>query len=120
MERTASIAGCCGSRRFGGEIRSGVAGAAGGRDVDFLIGDGAVHADLTGGNAEGLIPEPEAGENVDGTHDADDDAGGDDDAPEWGAQGIFRGGGFVEVTQDENTDNDHKAAERDKAGAGGE
>lgn len=120
MERAASVAGYCGSGWFGGEVRSRVAGAAGGWDVDFLIGDGAVHADLTGGNAEGLVAEPEAGEDVDGTHDADDDAGGDDDTPEWGAQGIFRGGGFVEVTQDEDADDDHEAAERDKAGTGGE
>lgn len=82
MERAASIAGCCGSGWFRGEIRGGVAGAAGGWDIDFLVRDGAMHADLAGGNAKGFIAEPEAGEDVDGTHDADDDAGGDDDAPE--------------------------------------
>ncbi len=47
---TAVVAGCC--RWFRGEDGSGVAGAPGWGDVDFLGGYGAVHADLTGGNVE--------------------------------------------------------------------
>ena len=105
---------------FSGEWRGGVAGATGRRDVDLLRGNGAVHADLAGGDAEGVVAEPVAGEDVDGAHDADDDAGGDDDAPEGGAEGVFGSGFFVEVTEDGDADDDHEDAEGDEARAWGQ
>lgn len=79
-----------------------------------------MHADLAGGDAEGFVAEPVAREDVDSTQDADDDAGRDDDAPEWGAEGVFGGGGLVEVTEDRDANDDHEDAERDEAGAGGQ
>ena len=109
----------CG-RGFGGEGGGGVAGATLRGDVDLLVGDRAVHADLAGGDAEGLVAKPVGGEDVDGAEDAGKDAGGDDDAPEGGAEGVFGGGGFVEVAEDGDADDDHEDAEGNEAGAGGE
>ena len=74
-----------------------------------------MHAHLPGGDAQGFGTEPVAREDVDGAEDADEDSRGDDDAPEGDSQGVFRGGGFVEVAEDEDAVDDHECAEGNKA-----
>lgn len=99
-----------------------MAGGGGGAvsDGDFLGGDGAVGADLAGGDAHGFITEHEVGEDIHGAEDDDDDAAGDDDLPGAGAKRFFRGGFFVQVAEDGDAEDDHEGAEGDEAGGGGE
>ena len=60
------------------------------------------------------------GEDVGHAEDADDDAGGDDEAPEGGAEGAFGRGLLVQVAEDGGADDDHDDAEGDEAVARGE
>ncbi len=87
---------------------------------DFLGRDGAVGADLAGGDSHGFVAEHEAGEDVEDAEDDDDDAAGDDDLPGAGAEGFFRRGGFVQVAEDGDAEDYHEGAEGDEARAGGE
>lgn len=60
------------------------------------------------------------GEDVGYAEDADDDAGGDDKAPEGRAEGSLGRGLFVQVAEDGDADDDHDDAEGDEAVARGE
>ena len=79
-----------------------------GHGEGFLGGDGAVGADLAGGDAEFALAEDVAGEDVCDAEDDDDDARGDDDAPVGGAEGFLGGGFFVEVAEDGDADDGHE------------
>ena len=79
-----------------------------------------MRTDLAGGDPESFVAEPVACEDVDSAHDADDDAGGDDDTPEGGTKGVFGGSRFVKVTEDRDAEDNHEDAQGDEAGAGGE
>ena len=60
------------------------------------------------------------GEDVGHTEDADDDPRGDDETPEGRAEGTLRGGLFVQIAEDGDTDDDHDDAEGDEPVARGE
>ncbi len=79
-----------------------------GHGEGFLGGDGAVGADLAGGDAEFALAEDVAGKDVCDAEDDDDNAGGDDDAPVGGAEGFLGGGFFVEVAEDGDADDGHE------------
>ena len=59
-------------------------------------------------------------EDVGHAEDADDDAGGDDEAPEGRAEGALGGGLFVQVAEDGDPDDDHDDAEGDESVGRGE
>lgn len=61
----------------------------------LLGGGGSVGADLAGGDAELLLAEQVADEDVGNAEDDDEDAGGDDDAPVGGAEGFLARGFLV-------------------------
>ena len=73
-----------------------------------LLGrDGAVSAHLAGCDAERFVAEDVGGEEVDDAEDEGEDAGADDDAPGGGAEGFLGRGGFVEVAEDGDAEDDH-------------
>lgn len=79
-----------------------------------------VRADLTSGDIESFLTEHEAGEDVDDAEDRGQDAGRDDEGPVVAAEGLFRGGGFVEVAEHGASEDEHEDAEGDEARGGGE
>ena len=79
-----------------------------------------MRTDLAGRDVEGFLTEGVAGEDVDEAHDGDEDAGGDDEAPVGLTQGVFRGGGLVEVSENGDAQDDHEDAEGDEARGWGE
>ena len=87
---------------------------------DFLRCDGAVGTHLAGGDAHFVVAKHIISEDVHDAQDDDDDAAGDDDLPGADAEGFLGGGGFVEVAEDGDAEDDHEGTEGDEAGGGGE
>lgn len=86
----------------------------------LLRGGGPVRADLAGRDAELLLAEHVAGEDVGDAEDDDEDAGGDDDAPVGGAERLLARGFLVQVPEDGDAGDDHEEAEGDEAVGRGE
>lgn len=77
-------------------------------------------ADLAGGDAQSLVAEDVACEDVDDAEDDDDDAAGDDDLPEGLPEGFLACRLLVQVAEDRDAENYHHGAEGYKTGLGGE
>lgn len=91
-----------------------------GADVDLLRGDGAVVADLPGGDAEGFLAEGVVGKDVGDAEDDDDYPGRNDETPKGRTERVFGGGCLVQIAEDGDTDDDHDDAQGDEAVARGE
>ena len=84
--------------------------------IHLLVRGLPMCTDLTRCNVEGFLTECVAREDVDEAHNGDKDACGDDEAPVRLAEGVFRGGGLIEVAKDRDAKDDHENAESDEAG----
>ena len=77
-------------------------------------------AHLPGGDGEDGIPEDVADDDVEEAENGGQDTRGDDDSPEWKAEGLLGCGFLVEVSEDRDSDDDHGEAERNEARGWGE
>ena len=81
----------------------------------FVRGDGAVGADLAGGDVVGAVAEDVVSEDVDDAHDKGEDAGGDDDAPKGHAERLLRRRRLVQEPEDPIAQPDHGQPESEEA-----